>query len=1453
MAAIKIKYMDGDGPSIIEFPDKKYRWKNIFLYTENTIECRFSIRIIDFRIITRRDLGKRNGGYMKRTLALLMALLLFLTSTAPTAKVFAQGAVPETGGTAKYETILETPNPTVKGGKEGTLSSDGGAIKFRYDSKDVVKEAMDVVVLKDDAVLKDYAFDLVTTQDGQAMNGIEYSGHLPKNDTTKDAVYKFYIKEKTDQKYDENKNVITITVKATNTAEPTIKGINATEFVVTPDADSRYVSVTLTGDNLSKDSVKAVTKKDGVDTDEIKWNFIPFKGLMASAEMPVAPEDKDIVYTTTFSTANGSSQTVKITVKAKSAAATTEKTLTGITIEPQSLPKTGGDVVVTLKGDNLEPADIKSEIRIRMDLQDIPVKWEKTSEGLKATLTFPANETEKRIVYTLYFEIKGDLSANKSEKVYVTTEDATTSPKVTGLNATPERLTDAGGNVALTVTAENAKEGDIQWTVKKDGREDPLLKPTSTGDLNFTLTLPKNETNKDVTYTVEAKAEKGKQAQKATITVAKKEATPPATSDSEIVMMKADKKSIPAEGGVVKITLVDYPATDKKNIRLKVTIDGQSVDVPADEIVKDGAKKIISLRFPANTKTEILNYKIVANATGSYTDFQDTPSVMITQDAGQVVNASITGISATNDQLPLAGGDTTITIKGTDLDKAKLVTKLFKVEDGTETEVKLGDYMSGSFSGRGEVQSASFIFPKVDKDTEFVFKASVDNGNTFVEKAIHQTSEGSNRPTVSLVPKKVFTISDHSLVVDFHEPVEEARPNAIMKNVHIIAGSNTINLNEGDKVTIDGNTLHIDFKEPIFKDAKAYKLVVDARAFKLKSDTENKAFEQTITRDTPYIEDAEFEQGYKLESEGGKVVLKLKGYNLPEDLKVKILENNKEKTDLKVTPEITGSPNEKTITFNVPENTTDRVQSYSVLVSTDGVQYSSEVSNMQNRFRRMVVSVLPKNANADAPQIDFMQIQSYGNADDGDITHTNLPTGQESKKTLVWIYGANLNADHTRLRLIDKNGVYWSPIYDATQDSGTRILMTMLDGIHGGTPGMTGKGNNMLMEVILPRGYQPDKWPGYEEGTTFKYEVAPDGVNFDSEVTVTATVRFDHEDSKKDIDKELTDVIVRHVDKNGKDIVPAEKVKAYNHLHPCDLQKLLPLRDKDGFKKDFEGYKVADTDEIVKGMEGPNHYGPAYYDGKTVEQLKNSKGEIVLVYGKAEKPGDPSTPSNPSNPSTPSKPDSPSNTGSGSGYFILPSAQTKNEAKKEPKKEANTAPTKGYIAGYPDHTFRPAKSMTRAEAAAILARLCKLTGVDSTKPDFKDADGWYNAAINDVVKAGYMKGYPDGSFKPNQPITRAEFAAILSHVLKDETAPNPFKDTAGHWAKDAIDKAYAQGIIKGYGDNSFRPDALVSRAEAVAMANRTFRLQKTVVDNPFTDISPDHWAYNDILTAVSNK
>lgn len=210
---------------------------------------------------------------------------------------------------------------------------------------------------------------------------------------------------------------------------------------------------------------------------------------------------------------------------------------------------------------------------------------------------------------------------------------------------------------------------------------------------------------------------------------------------------------------------------------------------------------------------------------------------------------------------------------------------------------------------------------------------------------------------------------------------------------------------------------------------------------------------------------------------------------------------------------------------------------------------------------------------------------------------------------------------------------------------------------------------------------------------------------------------------------------------------------------------------------------------------------------------------------------------------------------SGDSFIVTPVIPGDKKAEeKKAQEKPSTATITGYINGYPDGTFRPGKSMTRAEAASILAKLQRLPLTDSSKPAFSDADGWYNAVINAVVKAGYMKGYPDGSFKPDKPITRAEFATMLSHFMSAKTASNPFTDTNGNWAKEAIDKAYAQGIIKGYEDNTFRPAADVSRAEAVAMVNRTFNIKKAGdVKNPFTDISPSHWAYDDILAAVSYR
>ena len=217
--------------------------------------------------------------------------------------------------------------------------------------------------------------------------------------------------------------------------------------------------------------------------------------------------------------------------------------------------------------------------------------------------------------------------------------------------------------------------------------------------------------------------------------------------------------------------------------------------------------------------------------------------------------------------------------------------------------------------------------------------------------------------------------------------------------------------------------------------------------------------------------------------------------------------------------------------------------------------------------------------------------------------------------------------------------------------------------------------------------------------------------------------------------------------------------------------------------------------------------------------------------------------------------DNGSNKGSTGGYWFIPANPTTPSVEK-PSHE--TAIHKAYIYGYENGSFKPEGNMTRAEAAAMLARLQGLDLSNSARPNFIDVrSGWYNAAINAVVNAGYMKGYPDGTFRPNGKITRAEFAQMIKAIDKANTGMAPFADAKGHWAEAAINQAYANGRINGYPDGTFRPNNHITRAEAVKVFNKLYDRSvnltglRDVLTNiaPFVDVNASHWAYYEIVEA----
>ena len=194
----------------------------------------------------------------------------------------------------------------------------------------------------------------------------------------------------------------------------------------------------------------------------------------------------------------------------------------------------------------------------------------------------------------------------------------------------------------------------------------------------------------------------------------------------------------------------------------------------------------------------------------------------------------------------------------------------------------------------------------------------------------------------------------------------------------------------------------------------------------------------------------------------------------------------------------------------------------------------------------------------------------------------------------------------------------------------------------------------------------------------------------------------------------------------------------------------------------------------------------------------------------------------------------------------------------------NTYDHFAYVQGYPDGTVKPAGNITRAETAAILFRLMDNSSRKtylSTKSGFRDvtAGSWYNTYVATLNNAGVITDSANGYFRPNEAITRAELAAMLAAFTDTTRAANYFNDvTANYWAANAIAICAKLGWINGYPDGSFRPDRNVTRAELMAMINRaTGRAPKSADAflpgmKTWSDNTADKWYYLDVQEATNS-
>ena len=188
-----------------------------------------------------------------------------------------------------------------------------------------------------------------------------------------------------------------------------------------------------------------------------------------------------------------------------------------------------------------------------------------------------------------------------------------------------------------------------------------------------------------------------------------------------------------------------------------------------------------------------------------------------------------------------------------------------------------------------------------------------------------------------------------------------------------------------------------------------------------------------------------------------------------------------------------------------------------------------------------------------------------------------------------------------------------------------------------------------------------------------------------------------------------------------------------------------------------------------------------------------------------------------------------------------------------------------YVIGYPDGTVHPNGQITRAEVATIFFRLLRdevRDGAFTTSNTYSDVayGKWYNNPISTMSALGIITGYPDGTFKPNKPITRAEFAAIAARFDETQSGKSAtFSDVIGHWAAKEIGIAYYNDWIKGYPDGTFKPDQNITRAEAMTLINRVLeRKPESPADlltnmNKWTDnMDTSKWYYLDVQEATNS-
>lgn len=931
-------------------------------------------------------------------------------------------------------------------------------------------------------------------------------------------------------------------------------------------------------------------------------------------------------------------------INAESVLADETATLTDVSItRPEPVPATGGKKAFKLKGSNIKLKDTKAKVTLKGSTEDIAdisgtlasvipdLDENELRSSINLSLVLPSNSAAEDKVYIVSFSVDGGKTfydkkkdAHESnlsaEPVEITVKGNTDKPNP---DVEPEKKPEIDkidvsllqGMASLSIKGKNLKQASFKAKVTlADGTElenfnEHTWRSLLDNSSSKIITLPENNTEKDITYKIHVSIDGGKTYpadQAVTVTIPKKVVG----ADTEVIAISekgnsVGEKKFDWKGGDVNLLVSTKEDTTYDKIKAKITqiVDGAEIagDVFAQIDVKNTKSKSFKFNahFPGNNGKKAKEYKVVFNAKGSDTEFQSEPVLKVIVDGKDVENTekkvTIKSIKASVPGLPKTGGISNITIIGANLDLDKLNPSITKMIEGKTQKVEL------NVEKQGSDKAASFIitFPKAESDKVETYNITIG------DKSVTVTVGGRVSGILQeILPSRVYTNKDKTVITVYYdeEIYAVADDYKELKEGITLQANNYGQITESkltdkDNVTIDANKLVISLATP-FKGGINSKIIVEERLLKDKEGFEARKISQIIDIAKPIVNSSVFTKGEVLTKEGGEVELKLigegfvqsvGGVNKAVNTLVKVLENNKAKTELygikgaafnrknsdKIKVNTNEEGTEQTIGFTLPANETGKTKTYSVMVSLDGgLTYSSAlgVNILENRAKRLVASVLPTSENDGNPSLSFMSITSYGTQGGGkeeaDITHTETPNGQESKKTWVTAFGANLDKSLTKIRIIDRNGIIWYPLQnEGTSDSTSNFIMVSSDGT-----GIFGNGNTQMLEVIGMNNILTTE--------TFTYQLAVDGKNYDTETVVTVTVPYDG--GAKNTKKEMTEDFIRnikvsHVTDTGKVLEAETEVRGYS----WSKLRSFGIKDKEFPNCKVIGYRRNGREEIT--------------------------------------------------------------------------------------------------------------------------------------------------------------------------------------------------------------------------------------------------------------------------------